>query len=1106
MPAHNAERTIELAIGSLLDQTWQNLQIIVVDDASTDGTLQIAKDMTKRDSRVEVLSSPVNVGPYVCRNLGVLHTRGQWLTVHDADDWAFPDRIAQQVNALTETKAPACTGRMLRMNEHGQITRPTTAVSIEDDGYLRFCYVSLMVQTAYFRKELGAWDSVRVGGDAEMIERITALCISTSHLSRPLMLCLDHDSSLTKHHEFGLVDETGHTQPLRANYKKAYTAWHKTSVPRKFFAFGKDRPFEAPESNLVAQRDIKKVFLTWTKNLDLINKTELFDADWYIKQYPEVTQTGLEPSEHYLVHGAAGLTDPSPGFSSRFYLASRAIKTNPLIHRLRGKDQVANSTRVLLAADEVAKTGEHYRAIALAKAHLSSDLAYTTHILEANASLAKGDEVGWQEHLNAYLSHFNIAPVILDLSEGTIFDRLNTATLPNVIDGTLVTVIMPAWNAEKTVRKAAQSILHQTWRNLELLIVDDASADGTWSILQDISDSDARVKIFRNKVNVGPYVSKNIALTQAKGEWITGHDADDWAHPQRLEQHLKYAQMGNHPVSIAYMLRITIDGKMEYFSQAGIFSLDSVARICSISTLFQADFLHSKLGFWDSVRYGADSEMIARAKKLLGNRFAEVPLISMFCLELPESLTNNPTNGIRTNTGLSPTRKSYRNSAETWHQNTPLDDLRLNFPHTPRRFVAPLEMEVDPTDCNFNYVSPFGENLSILPPHISNRNSCSVVGEDVEQLSSYLFQHTPNLVIPVEGKITGQRGREWAWRWGYWGRALGSLLLLTKEKCYLDLLDFMHDSFVACRDDQLGIIDTRRNKIMKSWGTIITGKYDKGLRTCEVETSGLMILPWIDLLASDTSGIVPYHVRNKWLKTVSDVITSHQEELAFHRESEGGGYFMSPWFEHKVEPLNHSHLFGAACALAFKVTGLEFYREIASKLYRFFHFNWRVEQDGMVSWAYNPTESDKKHGLFSTSYGDDKHRVLLGPELFYKAAVTIELPVAMYRAGILPNGSTDILLISRSIRESIFLDNDEINYYISNKKRHLSRQKAGMAMPVLRPHYMCGFELLGDVDIEVSNRLACVVKNRSDLFPKGWLTGPASVMAASKRLLRHSNK
>jgi glycosyltransferase involved in cell wall biosynthesis len=701
MPAYNAEGTIELAVGSLLNQSWHNLQIIVVDDASTDSTLLKANDFAKRDPRVEVLSNPVNVGPYVCRNLGMLHTRGQWLTVHDADDWAFPDRIEQQVQALTAANALACTGRMLRMNERGQITRPTTAAAIDDDGYFRLCFVSLMVQTAYFRKQLGAWDSVRVGGDAEMIDRLTTLGMSAAHLSRPLMLCLDHDVGLTNHYQFGLADENGHTQPLRADYKQAYTAWHKTSVPRKFFAFGNNRLFEAPESNLVDQKSIKKVFATWTKNLELINATELFDADWYRGQYPEVEQVGLSAVEHYLINGKTGVYDPSPGFSSRFYLSTRSIKTNPLIHHLKGKDAGANPKQVLLGASLIAKTGAHELAITLAETHLSSELAYTANILKANAALLKCDEVGWQKHLNTYLSQFNVAPILLDESEGSVFNRLRTNSLPAVTDGPLITVIMPAWNSEKTVRKAAQSILTQTWRNLELLIVDDASTDNTWAVLQDISASDIRVKVARNTVNVGPYVSKNIALTKAQGDWITGHDADDWAHPQRLEQHIKFVlSQANPPLaSLTHMLRITPNGIFNHLGKVGAFNLDGAARKASISCLFKRDFLVQRLGFWDTVRFGGDSELISRARLAEEVNYQELPLIGMICQDLETSLTNNPIYGVDKQNGAMLPRLDYGHAWKAWQAGLSPDNLKLEFPqYKQRSFPIPEEAVINLLD------------------------------------------------------------------------------------------------------------------------------------------------------------------------------------------------------------------------------------------------------------------------------------------------------------------------------------------------------------------------------------------------------------------------
>lgn len=692
MPAYNAESTIEQAVGSLLNQSWQNLQLIVVNDASTDGTLQKAKDLAKCDPRVEVLSNTVNVGPYVCRNLGVLHTRGQWLTVQNADDWAFPDRIEQQMVTLTTTNALACTGRMLRINQQGQITRPVTEDSIAEDGYLRFCHTSVMVQTAFFRKELGAWDSVRVGGDAELIERLKVMSVPQQQLYRPLMVCLDHEADLAQPIS-GLSEVFGLPQSLQAEYKQAFSIWHQTPGPKKMSPFEKAQSFATTKINQIDQGAIKKVFTTREKSLALLKASDMFNAEWYSSQYPEFKQTGLEAAEHYLVYGNTGATDPSPNFSSRFYLLSRSIKTNPLVHHLIGKDTGPNHKRVLLAAAEVSKSGMHERGIALAEEHLPSALTYTANILKANAALAKGDEAGWQKHLNAYLSHFDVEPICLDTGEGTVFDRLNTAPFPPVSDGPLISVIMPAWNAEKTVRKAAQSILNQTWLNLELLIVDDASTDSTWAILQEIAALDKRVKIYKNSVNVGPYVSKNIALLKSKGEWITGHDADDWAHPKRLEDHILEAEARKLEGSITYMVRVNPDGFFTFIGMVSSFSLGGTARKASISCLFKRSVLVQNLGFWDSVRFGADSEMIYRAEKVLGDKFGLIRKIGMICLDIETSLTNHSVYGIDKLNGISPIRANYRDAWTEWLEKANgAESCYLPFPQQHRRYAASSEM------------------------------------------------------------------------------------------------------------------------------------------------------------------------------------------------------------------------------------------------------------------------------------------------------------------------------------------------------------------------------------------------------------------------------
>src|SRR5690606_7366380 len=128
------------------------------------------------------------------------------------------------------------------------------------------------------------------------------------------------------------------------------------------------------------------------------------------------------------------------------------------------------------------------------------------------------------------------------------------------------------YNAEATVAQAARSILNQNWRNLELLIVDDCSDDGTWPELQKLAEQDGRVRVFRNAVNVGPYVSKNIALSNAKGAWVTGQDADDWSHPERLATHIGFARQKSAAASTTRMIRMHEDG-----------FLSRVIGLCSIT-------------------------------------------------------------------------------------------------------------------------------------------------------------------------------------------------------------------------------------------------------------------------------------------------------------------------------------------------------------------------------------------------------------------------------------------------------------------------------------------------------------------------------------------
>lgn len=104
----------------------------------------------------------------------------------------------------------------------------------------------------------------------------------------------------------------------------------------------------------------------------------------------------------------------------------------------------------------------------------------------------------------------------------------------------LVSVIMPTFNASKYLPDSIESILNQTYSNLELLITDDYSSDETRYILNQFAQKDARVKVEFLKGNYGPGVARNKSIERAKGRYIAFCDCDDRWFPDKLEKQIAH--------------------------------------------------------------------------------------------------------------------------------------------------------------------------------------------------------------------------------------------------------------------------------------------------------------------------------------------------------------------------------------------------------------------------------------------------------------------------------------------------------------------------------------------------------------------------------------
>lgn len=108
-----------------------------------------------------------------------------------------------------------------------------------------------------------------------------------------------------------------------------------------------------------------------------------------------------------------------------------------------------------------------------------------------------------------------------------------------------VSVLMPVYTAEQYVSDAIKSILNQTYKHFEFIIIDDCSIDSTLEIIQYFRKKDKRIILIKNSKNIGVTKSLNRGLRRARGKYVLRMDSDDWSYSNRIECQVKL--MENHP-------------------------------------------------------------------------------------------------------------------------------------------------------------------------------------------------------------------------------------------------------------------------------------------------------------------------------------------------------------------------------------------------------------------------------------------------------------------------------------------------------------------------------------------------------------------------------
>lgn len=129
------------------------------------------------------------------------------------------------------------------------------------------------------------------------------------------------------------------------------------------------------------------------------------------------------------------------------------------------------------------------------------------------------------------------------------------------IDFGFVSIIMAAFNAEKTIDFAIESVLSQTYDQFELIVINDCSQDNTLKIIESYSEKDKRIKIINNVQNCGVSISRLNGLKAAKGEWIAILDSDDAWMPEKLEKQIMYQKQTNADIIYSGLSFMNSDGE-----------------------------------------------------------------------------------------------------------------------------------------------------------------------------------------------------------------------------------------------------------------------------------------------------------------------------------------------------------------------------------------------------------------------------------------------------------------------------------------------------------------------------------------------------------------
>ncbi len=178
IPTYNSERTILRCLKSVLNQTYPNIEIIVIDDFSNDNTVQIVLELNLKN--LILIKKNKNIGPSKCRNHGILVSKGEYISILDSDDFIFPLKTEKQINFLIQNREYSIVGSNVIISNYKRESFSERKKSFTDIiktiyYYNPFCHSSIIFKKKDFLLTDMYDENISFGEDHRLISKLLTI-------------------------------------------------------------------------------------------------------------------------------------------------------------------------------------------------------------------------------------------------------------------------------------------------------------------------------------------------------------------------------------------------------------------------------------------------------------------------------------------------------------------------------------------------------------------------------------------------------------------------------------------------------------------------------------------------------------------------------------------------------------------------------------------------------------------------------------------------------------------------------------------------------------------------------------------------------------------